>query len=170
MNPNIYKTNQIFRPFTHDDIPVMKEINFSNHIDQGGALFGALYDDPNYFVVEHDKHVIAYVNVLEELPDKVRMSRCADPIHSNGICIKQVAVSRSHQGIGAGSFLYKKIFERYPNAPIYAHIHASNRTSALFHLKNGFAPCGVFYSKKHYGQEHYLCFLFVREAGYGQKS
>jgi len=170
MSRDTNKKTRIFRPFTPDDFPVMKEINFSNHIDQGGALFGALHDDPNYFVVEQDKHVIAYVNVLEELPDKVRMSRCADPIHPGGIYVKQVAVSRSHQGSGTGSFLYQKIFERYPSVPIYAHIHASNRTSALFHLKNGFAPCGLFYAKKHYGQEHYLCFLFVREAGYGQKT
>ena len=154
--------NLIFRKYAEPDLPAMKEINHKNHIDQGGALFGKLYNDKNYFVVEKDGAVIAYVNVLEELPDRVRTSTIFEPLPESGIYIKQVAVADICQKQGVGSFLYKQLFGIYKDQHIFSHVFTQNWPSTLFHFRSGFKIAGMFSAKGYFGVENYVAFLMGR--------
>ena len=158
-------TNLTFRKYIRTDLPAMQSINDQNHTDRGGALFGRLDEtDTNYYVALKGGELVAYANVLEELPDKVWNSSYFSPVSPDGVYIKQIAVAPDCQNQGVGSFLYEELSREYGDRSIYAHVYAVNENSSMFHFKSGFRPVGLFSAENYFGKWRYLAFLFERKS------
>lgn len=157
----------MFRPYKKLDMPLIQAIHDQNHKDNGGLLVGPFYHfDNDYYVLEEQNKVIAYVNILQELPERVTLQTDWDipqQIELQGIYIRQVATDISWQGRGAGTMLYQELFRLFPGKDFYAHVRDSNRQSMHFHQKNAFANVGQFCADEFYGISNYKAFLMCRK-------
>jgi len=156
--------NTIFRPYTKADFLSIQTIHAQNHRNYGGLLVGSLYPD-NYYVLEKHNKIIAYANILLELPDRViRQSEWDIPKKAKpqGIYIRQTAVDVSLQGQGIGTMLYQELFGLFPDKDYFSHVRDTNQQSLHFHEKNGFVRIGLFETDDFFGINHYRAFLMGR--------
>jgi len=148
-------------------MPFIQAIHDQNYKDNGGLLASPFYHSDNgYYVLEEQNKVIAYVNIMKELPERVTLQTDWDTpqqIELQGIYIRQVATDISWQGRGAGTMLYQGLFRLFPGKDFYAHVRDSNQQSMHFHQKNAFAHVGQFCADEFYGISNYKAFLMCRK-------
>lgn len=155
----------MFRQATKTDILSIQAIHAQNHRNNGGLLVGSFHQDNNYYVLEKHNKIIAYANILPELPDRVILQTEWDSpskIKPQGIYIRQTAVDASLHGQGIGTALYQELFRIFPDQDCYSHVRDTNQQSLYFHEKNGFSRIGLFKSDNFYGVNHYRAFLMGR--------
>lgn len=155
----------MFKKFEGKDLTAIRNVHTKNHREKGGLLVGPFYNDGDYYVIENQDQVIAYVNILPELPERVIL-------HTDwylgpwglpqGIYIRQVAATRHWQRHGVGTALYQELQKLFPGRDFYAHVRDTNQQSLHFHLKNGFLQIGEFHAGDFYGIPDYKAYLVCR--------
>jgi len=155
----------MFRIFEEADLTAIQDIHTKNHRDNGGLLVAPLYNDGCYYVIENQNRVIAYANILQELPERAILHTdwYIDPqMMPQGIYIRQIAVDKRFHGYGVGTAIYQELHTLFPDKDFYAHVRDTNQQSLHFHLKNGFLRIGEFYTNDFYGVQDYKAYLVSR--------
>lgn len=155
----------MLRIFKETDLTAIQDIHAKNHRDSGGLLVGPFYSDGNYYVIENQNRVSAYVNILSELPERVILHTdwyVNQKMKPQGIYIRQTAVDKRLHGYGLGTVIYQELFKLFPDKDFYAHVRDTNHQSLHFHLKNGFLRIGEFHTNDFYGVQDYKAYLVGR--------
>lgn len=92
---------------------------------------------------------------------------CKDTIISDRhFYIKTVATKRDYQGKGIAQFMYKSVYEKFPNSCISAFVVSKplgNVRSIQFHEKQGFQQVGILRKERFLDLENYESVLMFKE-------
>lgn len=155
----------MFRRFEETDLTAIRNVHTKNHRENGGLLVGPFYNDGDYYIIENQNQIIAYVNLLSELPERVILHTdwYIDPQRlPQGIYIRQVAVDRHWQRHGVGTAIYQELYKLFRDKDFYAHVRNTNQQFLHFHLKNSFLQIGAFHAADFYGLPDYKAYLMCR--------
>jgi len=157
-----------FRLATSKDTSNILKIYKENHISSGGQLVSEFSCHLGLtYVAEVDHKIIAYINVMEQLPERIttetKMMNQSYCFPQKALYIRQTAVGKAYQSKGVGKESYKALQKLYPNTPLYAFVHLANVQSMNFHVRNDFLPIGVFAVPKFYETHNYTAFLLTNQ-------
>lgn len=138
-----------------------------NHISFGGRLVSELeYPDTITYVAEIENKVMAYINIMEHLPDRItEKTRFGDRGYcfpDKALYIRQVAVHKAYQNKGIGKKCYQELHKLYPDMPFYAFVDIRNTHSLKFHIRNGFFPVGIYEVAQFWETPNYTAFLLEK--------